>query len=105
MNLSILSKLGFQSNKRYVHVSDVCSRPCPPGLAIRFGLANCLIHIDKRRATGVHAPDMANIACILKLNVVHVLLTITMFICDRCRRNNVRWFETGVSFWVLDGVI
>lgn len=34
------SKLGFQSNKRYVHVSDVCSRPCPPGLAIRFGLAN-----------------------------------------------------------------
>lgn len=72
-------------------MSDVCSRPCPPSLAIRFGLANCLIHIDKRRATGVHAPDMANIACIFKLNVVHVLLTITTYICmfvqcDYCRR-------------------
>lgn len=84
----------------------MCLMFVPVPVPLVFGLANCLIHIDKRRATGVHAPDMANIACIFKLNVVHVLLTITMFICDRCcRKKNVGRFGTGVSFWVLDGVV
>lgn len=62
----------------------------PPGLAIRFGLANCLIHIDKRGATGVHAPDMANIACIFKVGRCprpsKVLSYYYYVHCDYCRR-------------------